>query len=50
MYQKLANTTGVYVGLIGTKDGKDTTIQNITLFVDDEKEYIDFSLVFKKPT
>jgi hypothetical protein len=40
----------VYVGLIGNKDGKDTTIQNITLFVDDEKEYIDFSLVFKKPS
>jgi hypothetical protein len=50
MYQKLPNTTGVYVGLIGFKGDKQTTLQNITLFIDDEKEYIDFSLVFKKPT
>lgn len=48
-FQKLENTTGVRVGLVGYVKSERKTLENIALFVDDEKEYIDFSAVFKKP-
>ena len=43
------NSTYLTVQLTGTKDKKQTPIQYLTLQVDDQKEYIDFSAVFKKP-
>ena len=43
------NSTYLTVQLTGTKDKKATPIQYLTLQVDDQKEYIDFSAVFKKP-
>jgi hypothetical protein len=49
-YQKLTNSTGVQVGLVGYKGSDRKELENITLFVDDEKEYIEFSAVFKKRT
>lgn len=48
-FQKLENTTGIKLILLGYKDGTNKVISNFTLLVDDEKDYIDFSAVFKKP-
>lgn len=44
------NTTGVRLALYGYKGGERKTLDDLTLYVDDEKDYIDFSAVFKKPT
>jgi hypothetical protein len=49
-FNKLSNTTGVQVGLVGYKGSDRKELEKITLLVDDEKEYIDFSAVFKKRT
>lgn len=46
----MENTTGIKLILLGYKDGTNKVISNFTLLVDDEKDYIDFSAVFKKPT
>ena len=48
--QPLTNTTGVMVKFVGVKDKKDVDIAYLTLNVDNEKEFIDFSAVFKKPS
>lgn len=48
-FNKLMNTTGVALRLFGFIGGARKSISNITLYVDDEKEAIDFSAVFKKP-
>lgn len=44
------NTTGVSLKLYGFIGGTRKSINNITLYVDDEKEAIDFSTIYKKPT
>lgn len=38
------------VGLIGYKSGVRKEISILNLAVDDEKTYIDFSMVYKKPS
>jgi hypothetical protein len=38
------------VGLIGYKSGERKEISVLELSVDDEKTYIEFSLVYKKPS
>jgi hypothetical protein len=49
-FQKLDNNTGVQLVILGYNGEEKKNVDSITLFVDDEKDYIDFSAVFKKPT
>jgi hypothetical protein len=47
--EKLLNTTGVRLILNGYKGGVKKVIDTLSLFVDDEKEYIEFTALYKKP-
>lgn len=49
-FKELTNNTGLIVGLVGYKGGEKKQLSQHNLLVDDEKNYIDFSLVYKKPT
>lgn len=46
---ELSNSTEVTVTLVGKKGDQDQVINSLTLAVDDQKQFIDFSAVFKKP-
>lgn len=50
-FQELSHSTAIYLALLGSNKGKKKTkIAYLPLSTDDEKQYIDFSVVFKKPT
>lgn len=46
---EISNSTEITVTLLGKKGEEEHPINSLTLSVDDQKEYIDFSALFKKP-